>query len=128
MSDIHVLDASAILCVFFQEKGADKVEALLGTSIVSTVNYAEAISKLHERHVATTTIDVILAGFKPPIIDFDVQQSISTAALRNATRAKGLSLGDRACLALAASRGAIAVTTDKAWKDFDNITRVLVVR
>ena len=128
MSDIHVLDASAILCMFFQEKGAKTVEALLGTSIVSTVNYAEAISKLHERNVAADTITTILASFKPSIIDFDVSQAIATAALRNPTRSKGLSLGDRACLALAASRGAIAVTTDKAWKDFDSTASVMLVR
>ena len=128
MSDVHVLDASAILCMLFQEKGAETVEALLGSAIVSTVNYAEAISKLHERNVDENTISSILTNFKPPIFDFDVQQSIRTAALRNVTRSKGLSLGDRACLALAASRNAIAVTTDKAWKDFDSIARVLLVR
>jgi ribonuclease VapC len=128
MNDIHVLDASAILCMFFQEKGAKSVEALLGSSIVSTVSYAEAISKLHERNVAADTITTILASFKPTIIDYDIPQAITTAALRNATRSKGLSLGDRVCLALAASRGAIAVTTDAAWKDFDNIARILFVR
>jgi ribonuclease VapC len=128
MNDVHVLDASAILCVFYQENGAKDVERLLNSAIVSAVNYAEAISKLHERNVAADVITAILADFKPSIIDFDVQQSINTAALRNTTRSKGLSLGDRACLALAASRNAIAVTTDKAWKDFDSIARIMLVR
>lgn len=128
MNDVHVLDASAILCVFFQERGAKEIEALLNISIVSTVNYAEAISKLHERKVSVEIIAMTLADFKPAIIDFDIQQSLATAALRNTTRSKGLSLGDRACLALAVSRNAIAVTTDRAWQDFDNIARIMLVR
>jgi ribonuclease VapC len=128
MNDQYVLDASAILCVFFNEKGAEAVETLLGNSIVSAVNYAEAVSKLHERNVQASTISAILESFPAPIIDFDTGQSIATAALRNATRSRGLSLGDRACLALAASRGATAVTTDQAWKDFEQVAPVLVVR
>jgi ribonuclease VapC len=128
MNDAHVLDASAILCLFFKEKGADTVETLLEKSIMSAVNLAEAVSKLHERNVAQEKINMILANFSVPIIAFDQQQSIATAALRNATRSSGLSLGDRACLALAASRNATAVTTDKAWSNFETIARVLVVR
>jgi ribonuclease VapC len=128
MSEPYVLDASAILCVFFNENRAAAVEALLDNAIVSAVNYAEAVSKLHERNVEASTITAILESFPAAIIDFDSEQAIATAALRNATRSRGLSLGDRACLALAASRGATAVTTDKAWKDFEQIARVLVVR
>jgi ribonuclease VapC len=128
MNDQYVLDASAILCVFFNETGAEAVEALLDNSVVSAVNYAEAVSKLHERNVEASTISAILSSFPAPIIDFDAEQSIATAALRNATRSRGLSLGDRACLALAASRNATAITTDKAWKDFEQVARVLVVR
>jgi len=49
------------------------------------------------------------------IVPFDAEQAILTGRLRRDTRAAGLLLGDRACLALAMILGATAVTTDTAW-------------
>ena len=42
-------------------------------------------------------------------------QAQRSAELRLATRTAGLSLGDRACLALAAELGAPALTADRSW-------------
>lgn len=42
-----------------------------------------------------------------------------TGLLRPMTRQVGLSLGNRACLALAKSRQAIALTADRAWTELD---------
>ncbi len=39
-----------------------------------------------------------------------------SADLRSATRAHGLSLGDRACLALARSAGLPVLTADREWR------------
>ena len=49
------------------------------------------------------------------VIDFDRPLAEATGALAVLTRAQGLSLGDRACLALAKREGAIALTADQAW-------------
>ncbi|MFT3670830.1 type II toxin-antitoxin system VapC family toxin [Aestuariivirga sp.] len=127
MSETYVLDASAILCLLFKEPGADAVESLLSDAVVSTVNYAEAVSKLYERGIGTDDVAAILAEFRPDTVDFDLEQAISAAALRPLTKARGLSLGDRACLALAAARNATAVTTDRAWADVPGV-RVMVLR
>jgi PIN domain nuclease of toxin-antitoxin system len=48
--------------------------------------------------------------------------------LRPLTRALGLSLGDRACLALAANLGATALTTDSAWMQLQGIAPVALAR
>jgi PIN domain nuclease of toxin-antitoxin system len=48
--------------------------------------------------------------------------------LRAGTRGKGLSLGDRYCLALAASRNAVAVTADRAWANLDIGLSIEMVR
>jgi ribonuclease VapC len=128
MSEPAVLDASAILCVMLQEKGSDKVEPLLDTAVISAVNFAEVFSKLRDRGVDETMISAIIAEFEPVVVDFDKRLALHAAELRNKTRHRGLSLGDRACLALAASRGAVAVTTDKAWQDLSGISPILLVR
>ncbi|HUN41819.1 MAG TPA: hypothetical protein VMU81_16155 [Acetobacteraceae bacterium] len=46
---------------------------------------------------------------------FDAAAGYTAGALRKETRALGLSLGERACLALAIQLGAVAVTADRAW-------------
>ncbi len=127
MIDKYVLDSSAVLALLGNEEGADAVDAILPLAVMSSVNLAEVISKLQERGGEDEAIDGALADLGLTIINFDRTQADKTGKLRKITRPRGLLLGDRACMALAASRGAIAVTTDKAWKDFDNIARIMLV-
>jgi ribonuclease VapC len=128
MSDRYVLDASAILTVINGETGFELVLGLLPRATASAVNISEVVSKLQERGGSDSAVDSILADFDIEVLPFDFDQALKAGKLRSMTRARGLSLGDRACLALAASLGAIAVTTDKAWKDYESISPVMVVR
>ncbi len=128
MSNKYVLDASAILTVINGETGFEIVLGLLSRSAASAVNISEVVSKLQERGGSDSAVDAILADFDIEVVPFDYVQALKAGKLRNKTRGRGLSFGDRACLALAATRDAIAVTTDKAWKDVENIARVKVVR
>jgi ribonuclease VapC len=128
MNESYVLDSSAVIALLGRERGAEAIDAVLQESVISTVNLAEVISKLQERGGSDEEIDASLADLDLTVISFDIEQANKAGKMRNTTRARGLSLGDRACLALAASRGATAVTTDKAWKDFEQIAQVLVVR
>lgn len=110
-----VIDASALLAYVNGEPGADKLEAVLGEAMISAVNLAEAATKLALKR---GTPDRILAEFTEAeltVIDFDRPLAEATGALAVLTRAQGLSLGDRACLALAKREGAIALTADQAW-------------
>ena len=61
-------------------------------------------------------------------IDFDRELAIGAAALLLPTKPSGLSLGDRACLALARLRDLPAVTADRAWAQLDLGIRIEVVR
>ena len=128
MSELYVLDSSAILSFLYREPGGEKVYDLMPQAIVSAVNYAEILTKMYDRGFSDDDFAAALADLKPTIVEFDQDQAIAAAGLRNATRSKGLSLGDRACLALAASRGGTAVTTDRAWKVFDGIAQVMLLR
>lgn len=115
----HVLDASAVLCAILVEPGSDRVEAVAKGAALSTVNYAEVISKLIERGREPDEAVADLAILDVVVVPFDHHLAEIAARLRPATRAAGLSLGDRCCLALAQRHGAVAVTADRAWGRLD---------
>jgi len=110
----YVLDASALLCLINDEPGAARVAGALSSSVISAVNLAEVATKLNELGADAETARALLAPLHLTVAPFDEAAAFATGALRTATRESGLSLGDRACLALTASRGATVLTTDKA--------------
>ena len=110
-----VLDSSAILAILNDEPGADAVEVVLDDALVSTVNYSEVIAKLVERGSAFAQVRYALRSMALTTVDFDIALAQRAGALRTETRSRGLSLGDRACLALAEREGVAAMTGDRAW-------------
>jgi PIN domain nuclease of toxin-antitoxin system len=128
MADAIVLDASALLAALDDEPGAAEVEALLERAVMSAVNYAEVVTKLNERGANGAEIDEALAEINIPVIDFDSAQARACGLLRGATKAAGLSLGDRACLTLAQARGGRALTADRAWANLGAAFVVGIVR
>ena len=110
-----VLDLSAILSVLNGEPGADAVVEILDDAIVSTVNYAEVVAKLVDRGSSSEQAQSVLRSIALTTIDFYVSLARRTGMLRCQTRKRGLSLGDRACLALAEREGVPAMTADRNW-------------
>src|ERR1051326_9025221 len=96
-----VLDASALLAFVNGEPGADKVAAVLGEAMISAVNFSEVAAKLTSRGVSADRALGELTEAELEVVDFDRALALSTGALVAVTRERGLSLGDRACLALA---------------------------
>ena len=72
------------------------------------------------------TARALLAPLHLSVVSFDKSAAHATGALQTATRGLGLSLGDRACLALSASRGATALTTDKVWAQIGELAGIPV--
>lgn len=129
MNDIrYVLDASALLAVMLGEKGAQSVEACFAEACVSAVNLSEVVAKLSERGVPADAIAESLAELDLDIRAFDTTQALRAGHLRNVNKTKGLSLGDRACLALAGELQAIAMTTDAAWTEIGHGIAVELAR
>ncbi len=112
---IYALDASALLAVMLGESGADAVSAVLDRAMIGAVNLSEVVAKLQDRGVPDDAIDQSLADLTLTVVPFDQRQAVCAGKLRSATKSVGLSLGDRACLSLAQTVGAIAITTDRAW-------------
>jgi ribonuclease VapC len=111
-----VLDASANLAVMFEEAGAERVASHLPGAMASSVNVAEVMTKLVDLGMPQETADAVIAGLQLTVLPFDLDQAAETAQLRIHTREAGLSLGDRACLAVAKLQDLPALTSDKAWK------------
>ena len=114
-SKAYVLDASALLCLLNQEPGAAAVSAVMAGAKISAVNLIEVISKLIDKGLDGGTIVSDLSELDIVVMDLDRRQAERAALLRLETRGQGLSLGDRACLALAYETGSIALTGDRAW-------------
>lgn len=126
--DRYVLDASVVLASLFEERGAVALDPILPLSQVSAVNLAEVVTKLRERGFPDDEIDQILADLELRVAPFCADQAIHAGKLRAMTRSAGLSLGDRACLALAAADGATAITMDRHWATLDLPVPIHVVR
>src|ERR1043166_6231771 len=95
-----VLDSSALLAFIHGEPGADVVAGVVGDALMSSVNLAEVVTKLVERTGSLEAARAALGMATVEVIDFDTSQAEQTGAMVALTRPRGLSLGDRACLAL----------------------------
>jgi PIN domain nuclease of toxin-antitoxin system len=124
----HVLDSSAVLAWIFHESGFEAVDAVMPDSYVSTVNLAEVATKLTERGYANEEIVWLLRDLEAAILPLSTATAIETGLLRPATRTAGLSLGDRACLALAIELGLPALTADRRWKHVRTTAKVELIR
>jgi PIN domain nuclease of toxin-antitoxin system len=124
-----VLDASALLALLNQEPGAQRLTAeLLRDATISTVNLAEVQTKLvREGGEPDEAWELAVA----PISEaepFSSDQARIAGTLAKETRWLGLSLGDRACLALAITLKAPVYTTDTVWKSLKLGVQIQVVR
>jgi PIN domain nuclease of toxin-antitoxin system len=112
-----VLDASALLAVLNGEAGSERLTPdLLSAAACSTVNLAEVQAKLVSRSVPPGTAWKMVLTPVAGHVAFTAQHAQIAGSLIARTRALGLSLGDRACLALAISLRAPVYTADRAWK------------
>jgi len=110
-----VLDASAILAAIGNEPGGEQILRHLRDAVVSTVNLAEVKSKLVERGFPPAEAWDAANSFSRTAFDFGPEQASVVGDLVPSTRPLGLSLGDRACLALGIVLKAPVYTADRKW-------------
>lgn len=124
-----VLDSSALLATFNDEPGTERVKTALAMgAVISTVSLSEVVAKLTDRGFTPEAIHAMLDGLRLQFAPFDGDLAYRAGLLRPATRHAGLSLGDRACLALAAQLGLPALTADRAWATVEVGVAVEVIR
>lgn len=123
-----VLDASALLALLNNETGSDLVRELLPDALVSSVNLAEVVTRLSLLGMPGEQVREALTLLGLNIKPFDEEQAFGTGLLAAQTHSLGLSLGDRACLALASATGATAVTADRAWNTLNLGLKIRLLR
>lgn len=129
-----VLDSSALLAWLHLEPGALIVRSALDKkAAMSTVNWAEVLTKLADLGQNPDTVRGTLLNsglFKNDLILWPLDEglALATARLRASTRSSGLSLGDRACIALGQHLRLPILTADRAWKTLRFGVQVQLIR
>ena len=123
-----VLDASALLAFLHDERGGENVSSALEGGCISAVNWSEVVQKSLQRQVDVAGMwqDFIDVGMR--IEPFTVQQAEYAARIWLLTRQQGLSMADRACLALAMDKTLPVLTADCAWATLDLGIEIRLVR
>ena len=116
MTDV-VLDTSAVIAFLRKEPGGDLVAPILRGARLSTVNYCELIGKAKDINIAHDIAASTLARLGLETVPFEETHALAAAAMRESTRSLGLSLADRACLALGLLLHCPVFTADRRWKD-----------
>ena len=122
-----VLDASALLAYLRAEPGSDRVIAAIATGAsMTSLNFGEVAGWFIRQGADEAYVRSLRARLVFPLVPFDDDLAIRAALLLPATRSAGLSLGDRACLALAERSGVPALTAERAWSGVAEATGVAV--
>jgi PIN domain nuclease of toxin-antitoxin system len=125
--NFFVLDASALLALLLGKPGADHVKLALDDAMMSTVNLAEVVSHYAKLGARRPDIEAMLRALPIRLEPVDVELSYLAGMLRPITLPRGLSLGDRYCLALAKRENCSALTAERRWSDIAQAVGVDVV-
>ncbi len=126
-----VLDASVILSLIKREPRAERLLAAMEPGVVpavSAVNMAEVVGKLALTGAPEARIREAIRLIPMEVVPFGDEQAYVAGLMRPLTETLGLSAGDRACLALAQSLGAVAVTTDRPMGQASVGVEIRVIR
>lgn len=95
---------------------------------MNSVNFAEVVQKTAQRGKPTETLlsELTLLGLS--VQPFSPAEGLVAGDLHERTKERGLSLGDRACLATALVLGGTAVTADRNWQGLEHGARLRVIR
>ena len=124
-----ILDASALITLLSEEKGYEVVASILTKSIMSSVNVAEVAKFLIEkRGLSKEEVSNIIHSLIEKIMPFDTKLALTSSDIISQTKSLGLSLGDRACLALAISTGYTVYSSDRIWSQLELDCKIVVIR
>ncbi|MBU2810273.1 type II toxin-antitoxin system VapC family toxin [Acidithiobacillus thiooxidans] len=110
-----VLDASALLALLHHEPGGESVRPHLPDAVISSVNWAEVVQKCVARNVRVEGLRSDLESLGMQVLPFNADDAEVSGRLWSDTKALGLSLGDRACLALGQRLHLPVLTADRVW-------------
>ena len=123
-----VFDSSAILALLKIESGHEIVSKNLEQAVVSSVNFCEVVTFLSKKTTKQDEMIKFLTETFDCIEDFNIEQAIIAGSFIKITKDYGLSLGDRACLALAKYKNIPVLTADKSWSKLNLGIKIKLIR
>jgi ribonuclease VapC len=117
-----------VLAVVYNEVGWEEALDALQDAVISAVNVAEVQAKLVGNGMPPEIAWKATMKVVPAIEIFDEAQSRIAGDLILKTREYGLSLGDRACLALAIVLDVPVYTADRIWTHLNVGIEVRTIR
>ena len=118
-----IFDASTLLISIHKEVGVEAVDDIPESIVMSSVNIAEVVTKMALRGTPASNIEFVIKAYHVSVEPFDERNAMAAGMLVGKTRPFGLSLGDRACLALGLALGLPVITADRAWAQLSSRTR-----
>ncbi len=123
-----VFDSSAILALLKMESGHEIVAKNLEQAVVSSVNFCEVVTFLSKKTTKQDEMIKFMTETFDCIEDFNIEQAIIAGSFIKITKDYGLSLGDRACLALAKYKNIPVLTADKTWSKLNLGIKIKLIR
>ncbi len=123
-----VLDASALLALLQSEPGSEIVEAALSEALISSVNLSEVAGRLAGIGMSDPDIRETIGILGMQIVPFDDELAYQSGLLYPILKKHGLSLGDRACIALGMNLKLPVVTADQNWTKLPIKVQVRLIR
>jgi PIN domain nuclease of toxin-antitoxin system len=124
----YILDASAVLALINKEVGWEKVYDVFSDSYFCSVNLSEVVAKLVDINLPEAEITKIIKHLNLKLISFNYSIALRAGLLKSITKTKGLSLGDRACIATAIVKKLPILTADKIWKEIPLPVEIILIR
>jgi ribonuclease VapC len=125
---LAVIDASAVLALAKNEPGSQRVARRIRHCLLSAVNLAEVVSRLHRYSIPIEQARGDVLAFVNAVVPFDEEQAQLAGVLHAQTRALKLSYADCACLSLATSRQLPVITADRKWEEANLDLRLEFIR
>jgi ribonuclease VapC len=116
---IVVVDASAVVAVIREERGALFISKQINKAVISTVNLQEVVKILLTHKFPMNILQDIIDDLNLDIRPHTIDDAYAAASLFQATKIYGCGLGDRTCMALAIKEKVPVITTDQSWAKLD---------
>lgn len=123
-----VVDSSAVIALIREERGADVLRPYVGSMVISAINFCETITVLQRLAGPDVMVTHPLSFLVSEVVAFEAQAAVEAANLHFYTKPYGLSLGDRACIALGIKRKLPIFTADKIWAELKLDADIRLIR
>lgn len=124
----YVFDSSVIVAILERERGYENALPFLEKAIASTVNIAEVATRFAIKGIPEDYVQKLIKSTNIQLHTYGEDVALVTGMLVQQTKSFGLSLGDRACIALGITKKLPILTADRIWQKLDIPVQIKLMR